>query len=142
MNRILVPTDFSKEAGYALDAAVDLSTRTGAEVLLLHVVEALVQESFSTQGGVPDDISSDVFMKKLLEKGKNDLSKLVANRNLQNVSINPSVQVGNPFRHIAKDILDNQADLVIMGTQGASGYEEVLIGSNAERVVRYSKCPV
>jgi len=142
MKTILVPTDFSKEAGYALDAAIDLAARAGAQVILLHVVEGFVPGSFATQGGGPDDISEELFMRKLLEKGKNDLSKLVANRKLENINIITNVRVGNPFHHIARDILDNEADLVVMGSKGASGYEEVLIGSNTERVVRYSKCPV
>jgi len=142
MKTILVPTDFSKEAGYALDAAIDLAARAGAQVILLHVVEGFVPGSFATQGGGPDDISEELFMRKLLEKGKNDLSKLVANRKLENINIITNVKVGNPFHHIARDILDNEADLVVMGSKGASGYEEVLIGSNTERVVRYSKCPV
>ncbi|TDI69857.1 MAG: universal stress protein [Bacteroidetes bacterium] len=142
MKTILVPTDFSKEAGYALDAAIDLAARAGAQVILLHVVEGFVPGSFATQGGGPDDISEELFMRKLLEKGKNDLSKLVANRKLENINIISNVRVGNPFHHIARDILDNEADLVVMGSKGASGYEDVLIGSNTERVVRYSKCPV
>ena len=142
MKRILVPTDFSKEAGYALDAAANISSKTGAQILLMHVVEGFVHGSFSTQGGTPDDLSEEVFMKKLLEKGKSDLEKLVTNRNLEGVSISTAVKVGNPFHHIARDILDNEADLVIIGSKGASGYEEVLIGSNTERVVRHSNCPV
>jgi len=142
MKKILVPTDFSKEAGYALDAALDLAAKTGAHVILLHVVEGFVQGSFSTQGGGPDDFSEEVFMKKLMEKGKNDLSKLVTDHKLENIQISTSVKVGNPFHHISRDILENEADLVIMGSRGTSGYEEVLIGSNTERVVRHAKCPV
>ncbi len=142
MKTILVPTDFSKEAGYALDAAVNLAAKTGAQVLLLHVVEGFVQGSFATQGGGPEDISEDVFIKKLLDKGKNDLSKLVARGNLEEVNIITSIKLGNPFHHIARDILASEADLVIMGSKGASGYEEVIVGSNTERVVRHSKCPV
>jgi len=142
MKKILVPTDFSKEAGYALDAAADLSNRTGAQILLLHVVEGFVHGSFSTQGGMPDDLSEEVFMKKLLEKGKSDLAKLVTSHNLEGISIATTVQVGNPFHHIARDVLSNEADLVVIGSKGASGYEEVLIGSNTERVVRHSNCPV
>ena len=142
MKRILVPTDFSKEAGYALDAAVDLATRTDAQIQLLHVVEGFVPGSFATQGGGPDDFSEEVFMKKLLEKGKIDLAKLVIDHKLENINIITNIQVGNPFHHIARDILDNEADLVIMGSRGTAGYEEVLVGSNTERVVRHSKCPV
>lgn len=142
MNKILVPTDFSKEAGYALDGAINLAAKTGAQIFLLHVVEGIAEGSFATQGGVPDNLSEEAFTLQLLKKGKHDLAKLVANRNFEGIQVVTNVQVGNPYRHIARDILENEADLVIMGSQGTSGYEEVLIGSNAERVVRHSQCPV
>ena len=142
MNKILVPTDFSKEAGYAFDAAVNLAGKTGAQILLLHVVEGFPAGSFSTQGGVPDNFTEEAFTLQLIKKGKQDLAKLMANRNLNGIKVTTNVQLGNPYHHIARDIVDNEADLVIMGSRGASGYEEVLIGSNTERVVRHSKCPV
>jgi len=142
MKKILVPTDFSDEAGYALDAAVNFARKSGAEVHLLHVVEGFVQGSFATQGGIPDNLTEEAFTLKLLERGKEDLMNLAANSKYGNVDIKTSIKVGNPYHHIAKDILDNESDLVIMGSKGASGYEEVLIGSNTERVVRHSKCPV
>ena len=142
MKRILVPTDFSKQAGYAFDAAIDLASNTGAQIQLLHVVEGFVQGSFATQGGIPDNLSEEAFIKQLMLKGKEDLEKLVSNRNLEKINIRTDIQVGNPYHHIARDILDNEADLVVMGSKGASGYEELLIGSNTERVVRHSNCPV
>ena len=142
MKRILVPTDFSKQASYALDAALYLASTIGAQVHLLHVVEGFVQGSFATQGGIPDNLSEEAFVRKLIEKGKKDLDELVTKRDLGNINIRVDIQVGNPYHHIARDILENEADLVIMGSKGASGYEELLLGSNTERVVRHSKCPV
>jgi len=142
MNKILVPTDFSTEAGFALDAAISLAARTGAKILLLHVVEGFIPGSFATQGGIPENLSEEAFMIQLMEKGKRDLASLVGSKNLENRNVVTKIKVGNPYHHIAQDILDDKADLVIMGSQGTSGYEEVLIGSNTERVVRHSKCPV
>lgn len=142
MNRILVPTDFSTEADYALDAAMNLAAKTGTQILLLHVVEGFVPGSFATQGGVPDTLTEEAFMVKLIDKGKQDLANLVAKKNLDAYNVVTNIKVGNPYHHIAKDILESEADMVIMGSQGTSGYEEVLVGSNTERVVRHSKCPV
>lgn len=142
MNRILVPTDFSTEADYALDAAMNLAAKTGAQILLMHVVEGFVPGSFATQGGVPDTLTEEAFMVKLIDKGKQDLANLVAKKNLDAYNVVTNIKVGNPYHHIAKDILESEADMVILGSQGTSGYEEVLVGSNTERVVRHSKCPV
>ena len=142
MKKILVPTDFSKHAGYALDAAVDLATKTGAEIILLHVVEGFTSGSFATMGGMPEDLSEEVFIRKLMEKGQQDLQSLVSKEKYQGVTITPTVQIGNAYTSIAKDILENDADMVVMGSQGTSGYEEVFIGSNTEKVVRRASCPV
>ncbi|EKB47490.1 universal stress protein UspE [Cecembia lonarensis LW9] len=49
---------------------------------------------------------------------------------------------GNPFVGISKEIVEAQADIVVMGSKGSSGLEEVLIGSNTEKVVRNATCPV
>ncbi len=142
MKKILVPTDFSDQAGFALDAAVDLSQATGATIVLLHIVEGFASGSFSTMGGIPEDYSQDIFVGKLLEKRQSELEKLISGDRYRGHSIKSSLHVGNPFTHISRDILETEADLVIMGSQGTSGYEEVLIGSNTERVVRYADCPV
>ena len=142
MKKILVPTDFSKHAGYALDAAVDLAAKTDAEIILLHVVEGFTSGSFATMGGMPEDLSEEVFLRKLMEKGQQDLQSLVSKEKYKGVTITPVVQVGNAYTSIAKDILENDADMVIMGSQGTSGYEEVFIGSNTEKVVRRASCPV
>ena len=52
------------------------------------------------------------------------------------------VEIGSPYESIAHVITNHDADLVVMGTKGSGGVEEVLIGSNTEKVVRYAKCPV
>ena len=142
MKKILVPTDFSKQAGYALDAAAGIASKSGAQVVLLHVVEGFSSGSFSTMGGVPDDLNEEVFMGKMLEKAKAELEKLAASDAYSGADIMTKVQVGNAFTHISKDILENEADLVVMGSQGTSGYEEAFIGSNTEKVVRHANCPV
>ncbi len=142
MKKILVPTDFSKQAEYALDAAANLSKKIDAQIVLLHVVEGFASGSFATMGGMPDDLNEEVFMAKLLEKSKSDLQKIADQDKYSGTNIHTSVQVGNAFTHISKDILENDADLVIMGSQGTSGYEEAFIGSNTEKVVRFANCPV
>jgi nucleotide-binding universal stress UspA family protein len=56
--------------------------------------------------------------------------------------ITKKIKVGSAFYFITEEINEDETDLVIMGSKGASGFEEVLIGSNTEKVVRHAKCPV
>lgn len=53
-----------------------------------------------------------------------------------------TISYGNPYAGISSEITEIKADLVIMGSKGSSGLEELLIGSNTEKVVRLSNCPV
>jgi hypothetical protein len=52
------------------------------------------------------------------------------------------LKLGNPFHGMKTVIVEHKVDLVVMGTSGRSKFEEMVVGSNTERVVRYAKCPV
>jgi nucleotide-binding universal stress UspA family protein len=142
MNKILVPTDFSEQSENALKLASEIAKKESAELILLHVVEIPGEQTFSTTGEVSSSSGMDqVFVLKMIEKGKNDIAELAAKYE-SGVSIKTEVLAGNAFYNISEMINEHEMDLVVMGTSGASGWEEMLIGSNTEKVVRKSKCPV
>ena len=143
MKNIIVPTDFSKEAGYAVDAAAMLGKKLGSTVQLLHVVEAPSSQSFNVTGEVrgPSSID-DVFLIKLIQRVRGQLDKLVSGPTFKGVKVSYQIDVGTVVPSIMKAVTKTKADLVIMGTQGVSGWNEVLIGSNTEKVVRMISCPV
>lgn len=141
MQKILVPTDFSTEANYAVELAARLGKKMDAEVVLLHVVEDSTITSVHYTGEIDlPDMQDRLFILKLIEKAKSQLSETMAN--YSDLNISEILRIGNPYHNI-KDIIAEQAvDMVIMGTKGASGVSELLVGSNAEKVVRHAKCPV
>ena len=141
MQKILVPTDFSPLASFATQTALQIAAKTGAEVILLHVVE-MPGASFSVTGQSVNNAEFDVYTLKLITKTKEDLAKLAAQNSQNGVSVTTSLEVGNAYQAIAKLITDQQVDLVVMGSHGAEGWEEALVGSNAEKVVRRAQCPV
>jgi nucleotide-binding universal stress UspA family protein len=144
MKTILVPYDFSKEADYALDFAVELAKRTQNKLKLLHVIELPSPQSFSTMGeiGSFSSESNQIFMIELIEKRKKQLAGLDDEFKNQGFVFETKMVFGNPYAGISKEILEINADIVIMGSKGSSGIEEVLIGSNTEKVVRHASCPV
>lgn len=143
MKSILVPTDFSDQANHALDLAYSIAKESRAEVKLLNVVEAPHGTSFNTMGEVaaPDGMDT-VFFVQLIDRIKQQLQKLASSPKYQDITISANVEIGNPYEHISRTIVDHDVDLVVMGTKGTSGMEEVLVGSNTEKVVRRAKCPV
>ena len=143
MKKILVPTDFSDQAKYALKLAVEIVKKTDAELILLHVVEIPGQTSFNTMGEATNvDGMEGVFVMKMIELGKKKLAKLKEDDLLEGVNLKTELKAGNTYYNISSIVNEYEPDMVIMGTSGSSGVDEILIGSNAEKVVRNAKCPV
>ena len=149
MKKILVPTDFSEQAKYALDFAVQLANRNGGTVILLNVVDypglsTVWMGGLNVIGGSepPVDNIDETFINNLLEKSREELAEWIRQSGGKESAIVPKVQIGNPYFCIAEEIETGKVDLVIMGTRGISGFEELLIGSTTDKVVRLSKCPV
>jgi len=144
MKKILVPTDFSKLSINALEVAVEIAKKSSAEITLLHVVEEASQGSFSIAGEwrTTENWSDKLFTLKLIEKAKDQLEKLVMDSRFSAVKVNGELRLGNAFHGMRTIIVENKVDLVVMGTRGRSKLEEMVIGSNTERVVRHAKCPV
>ena len=140
MKRILVPTDLSELGDFAFDIAQRLSTSTGAEIHLMSVVTAPGGTFFSADGVILDDDGIDV--KPYLEELNNTKEALkVYASNKQSVS-KANVFTGAVNDEILDYIKQNEVDMVVMGTHGASGVQEVIIGSHAEHIVRKSPVPV
>ncbi|MDN5203179.1 universal stress protein [Fulvivirgaceae bacterium BMA10] len=143
MKKILVPTDFSEEAGYALDLAYQIAKKINAEILLLNVIEQPGGETFSASGEVVhNDMASNVYVIELMKRVKKDINELAQKPEYDGIDIKTEIQIGNPFNGITRVIVNHDVDLVVMGTRGVSGLDELLIGSNTEKVVRLAHCPV
>jgi nucleotide-binding universal stress UspA family protein len=145
MKKILVPVDFSKSAMNAVDVAADIARKGGAQLILLHVIEEIVGTSFNIEGevGKPGGNWEDkIFTAKLIEKAKKSMAKLLEDPKLEGVRVKPELRIGTPYHGMHSIIMDQKVDLVVMGTAGHSDIEEMIIGSNTEKVVRTSHCPV
>ena len=137
MQRILVPTDFSEDAENALKVAAIIAKKNNSEIFLLHLLELPHQMNDAVTGGrsIPEVM---LFIKKANEM----LQKIKNQPYLNEISVNASVQFERAFSGILSFNKKNEIDLIVMGSHGTSGIEEVLIGSNTEKVVRLSEIPV
>ena len=144
MKKILVPVDFSKSSLYAAEVAADIARKSGARLVLLHVVEEIVGNSINIEGqvGTGEDWEDRVFTLKLIEKAKKQLAKLTEESKFEGVKLHPELRVGTPYHGMNQIIIDQKVDLVVMGTTGRSDIEQMIIGSNTEKVVRTAHCPV
>lgn len=135
MKKILVPIDFSEQSINAFNVAKNIAKKADAEILLLNVIEPYMP--FSEVGYTATEQD---YISHLKDTSTSHLKKMEDEGDGTQVS--SYVEIGSIFKVIKKYITDQPIDLVVMGTQGASGLEEVLIGSNTEKIVRTSACPV
>lgn len=144
MKKILVPTDFSKAAQNAIDVASDIAKKGNAELVLLHVVEEAAGNSFNIDGEVDTSggWEDKLFTMKLIERGKKQLAKLADELKQSGIKVRSELRLGTPFHGMRTIITDHKVDLVVMGTAGQSKLEEMIIGTNTEKVVRHAQCPV
>ncbi|MFM7193242.1 MAG: universal stress protein [Bacteroidota bacterium] len=143
MKNILVPTDFSNTSLAAMEVAVSMAVATGASITVLHVVEEVTPDSYSVAGqGHPEAIDEGRFNSLMIRKAHERLERLVKDPRFAAVEVNGELKVGNPFHGIKTIIAEHAPDLVVMGTRGHTKMEEMIIGSNAEKVVRLMHCPV
>lgn len=134
--RILVPTDFGDSAALALDIAVDLAKRCGSALTLLHVYEipSYVYEGMMTS---PVDLLTPIR-----ETAERQFDTALAALRTRLPRAKGLLAVGVPWQQIQKCIVEDQPDLVVMGTHGRRGVSHTILGSVAEKIVRLSPVPV
>ncbi len=143
MKKILVPSDFSEKADFALEAACEIARRSEAQVILLHVVESASNVATAFTGEIALESSEEnLFTMKLIDRAKEEIAIRKADPSFYGDNWISEIQVGNAFHGIKNIVSEYEVDLIVMGTSGHNGFDEMLMGSTAEKVVRYAKCPV
>jgi nucleotide-binding universal stress UspA family protein len=139
--RILVPVDGSATSRKGLDEAIKLATLTGGRLRLLHVVDELsAAMSMSAYGAV----STDIFQ-LLKEGGEQVLAKAKAEVESRNVGADTILIEGFAGRlsdHVAEQVRLWGAELVVLGSHGRRGVGRLVMGSDAEQIIRTSPIPV
>ena len=134
---LLVPTDFSEYANYALDYAIELAQKLQARLTILHVAETTSMEV--AESATPRSPVDEQEQEARVEQGLATSLKRVRDAGLEGATI---VVHGVPFQLIIDTAESADVDLIVMGTHGRTGLAHVLMGSVAERVVRLAPCPV
>lgn len=138
MKKILVPTDFSEHAEYALKVAAELAKKHDSEIYLMHMLEIPLQEIDGLSNS-QSDLPEAMFFMKLAHK---QFERVMSQDYLEGIIIHETVKSDISFSEINDACKEHNIDLIIMGSHGTSGLKEVFVGSNAEKVVRTSDVPV
>lgn len=138
MKNILVPTDFSDQAEKALKVAAQLARKFDGEIFLLHMLELPLQ-LIDPIGGGGQNMPEAIFFMKLAHQRFN---KIMKEPYLEGIKVHETVEFHRAFEGIMEIGKEKKCDLIVMGSHGSSGFQEMFIGSNTEKVVRHSEIPV
>jgi len=134
MKEILVPTDFSDSAQNALDYAVALANRFGSKILLYHVFKIrITSRTF---------VSIDAVLKEEAEEKMQETIRAYKPRLKGGASMEGLAMRGDVIPAITHRAETEPADLIVMGTEGASGIRGVVLGSTAVGILENSDIPV
>ena len=140
VKKILCPTDFSEPSLVALETARELAEHFDAELRVLHVL-ALAPPF---PGGVvmvaaPDAYPSDA---ERFEVARERLDELIREHLPEHPRVVPEVRMGDAPHEIVFVAEQTDADLIVIGTHGETGWRHLAFGSVAETIVRMAHRPV
>jgi len=139
IRRILFATDFSKASAKAFETAVGLAKPNRATLTILHVMAPFApimpEQYIGTQTWEEIDLQGHEWTKR-------ELAKLTAKATKAGIRTTALIAEGEPARHIVRTARAKNADLVVVGTHGRTGFTKFFLGSVAARVVATAQCPV
>lgn len=140
VEEVLAPVDFSEHSKQAVRVAKEFASIYGARLHLLFIAEKRVIPTFSDTGlpgvGVVD------MKEEMVENAEEALVQLAEGVGGPDVTVVPSVKHGRVAESVIDYAESRGVELIVMATRGLSGIERFLLGSNTERIVRVSQCPV
>lgn len=138
MKTILVPTDFSKIAANAFRYALEIASRSGAQVVALHVVYP--------NEGVENNLYSAVWVDEYYKQREKDVHnwvrRLARRDDLKKVPVRSQCMIGFPVGSIHEAVEREKAELIVMGTTGSTGLRGAFLGSVAAGVIARTGVPV
>ena len=136
MKKIIVPVDFSENSENALQVAAMLAKKHNLALYPLHMLDI---QDVSINESVSYQHERTAFYLKLAEKRFKEFLK---KDYLKDVEVVPLIKHYKVFSEVDSIASEVNADLIVMGSHGATGLKEFFVGSNTEKVVRYANLPV
>jgi nucleotide-binding universal stress UspA family protein len=137
--KILWPTDFSEPASEGLKIARELAMQFSGEILLVHVVApfpVIYGHAASTGFHMP------TVIEELEGSAKTSLEEIRREKIPAEIQARTFVIYGRPAHELVKLAAQEKVDIIVIPTQGESGWQRFVFGSVAEKVVRDAECPV
>ncbi|RAP48095.1 MAG: universal stress protein UspA [Methanosphaera sp. rholeuAM74] len=142
-NKILLPTDGSKNSERAIKHAITIAKHEESEIIVLNVVDSVYLT------GLPEEeliTKSEIILqeesRKVLENVENIIKNSEEIEDAENITITPKTVEGNAADIILKVSEEEDVDLVIIASSGKHMLDRFLLGSVTEKTVRHTKVPI
>ena len=140
LRTILLPTDFSGCANYALPYATAIARATNATIICVHVVEPIAPAVGYT--GLAEPLPIADISEQLEDSAERELPKLAECEECTGLNVEEVMVHGDAAAEIVRVAEERRADLIVISSHGRTGLGRILFGSTAEAVVRRAGCPV
>ncbi len=140
LKKILLPTDFSGCANYALPYAAAIARATKAQIICVHVVEPVVPAVGYT--GLADPMPIADISEQLEDSAERQLPKLAECEECTGLNVEEVIVHGDAAAEIVRVASEQEVDLIVISSHGRTGFGRIIFGSTAESVVRHASCPV
>jgi len=137
IGRILVVNWLTQYCQRPLHFGVSLAAKYGAELSVIHVVDTSWLRGWSLPM-----LSLDKELGKDMEKIKTKLENCIFTEKTEGVKIKTIVKEGDPAEEVLKVIEAEKIDLVIMRAHAEGYFEQVLVGSSNDRIIRKMPCSI
>ncbi len=140
LHKILLPTDFSGCANYALPYAAEIARATKATIVCVHVVEPVVPAVGYTGLAEPMPIAD--ISEQLEDSAERQLPQLAECEACAGLNVEEIIVHGDAAAEIVRVAAEEKVDLIVISSHGRTGLGRMIFGSTAEAVVRHANCPV
>ncbi|HIJ94417.1 MAG TPA: universal stress protein [Desulfuromonadales bacterium] len=136
--KILTAIDFSENSDFAFEYALTMAQKFDAELTIVHVIN----EPVDLRGFYVPHISFEQLEKEIEDGAAKMMESFCATRLSGFTHYKTAIISGIPYDEITRAAEECGASLIVLGTHGRTGFDHLLFGSTAERVVRSASCPV
>jgi nucleotide-binding universal stress UspA family protein len=140
LRRVLLPTDFSGCANFALPYAAAIARAANATVICLNVVEPIVPAV--GYSGMAETMPIAEMSEQMEDSAERELPDVMNCEDLRGLKVEEVIGHGDAAAEIVRVADEHEVDLIVISSHGRTGLGRIIFGSTAEAVVRHARCPV
>lgn len=140
IERILAAIGFSKYSRGILEYAARLATRLDSRLIIANVINIRDMQAVSGIQSMGYEVDPQEYKEGIIKERSAELEKLLEGIPFDRERMETIFRVGHPLDMLLKIVKEEKIDMVVMGPKGRTDLQHVLVGSVAEKMLRY--CPV